>query len=311
MRKLIERRLLQYFGLTEQPMYWSDTMEQYKLDIVYAIQNNQMLTISGTIGSGKSILFSTALGTMDNITPVVVRNYYKEKVQINSILNAAIYDISNEEPRRDLEARSRQFIRLVGKRVVAEKSQVCIIIEEAHRLNAKTLVALKELREAEFNGKTPLFSIILIGHEELQAKLESRKEAYWRAQILELNESSGWMTLQERRKYVKYIYKNAVTPEAIERIIAMNKTPLAMDFYIQGKMAEARKAGIKVLDSNVVKPTAKEVYEANKHLVSQREIAKEINMSVTTVNNAINTKESEYSDVVIAAIAKLSIKKAV
>jgi type II secretory pathway predicted ATPase ExeA len=310
MRKLIERRLLQYFGLGEQPMYWSEIMDSYKKDIVYAVKHNQLLTISGAVGSGKSILFSTAISTMPEVTFVYVRNYYKEHVTISSIINALIYDISDENPKRDLEARSRQFIRLVGKYYVGQGKQVCIVIEEAHRLHANTLRQLKELREADFGGKSPLFSVILIGHEELQAKLESRKEAYWRSQIMELNESNGWMTADERTEYIRHIYGNAVTSEAMLRIAGICKTPLNIDFYIENKMKEARKAGKKVLDDEVVQPTPKELYEANKNSVSIRKIAKEMQVSTTTAFDAINTENHRLSEAAAAAIAKLTIGKA-
>lgn len=310
MRKLIERRLLQHFGLSEQPIYWSNIMDSYRKDIVYAVKNNQLLTISGAVGSGKSMLFNSAVSSLPEVTFVYVRNYYKEHVTISSIINALIYDISDENPKRDLEARSRQFIRLVGKYYVAQGRQVCIVIEEAHRIHANTLRQLKELREADFGGKSPLFSVILIGHEELQAKLESRKEAYWRSQIMELNEANGWMTVEERNCYINHIYGQAITPEARIRISGLCKTPLNIDFYIENKMKEARKAGRKILDDEVVQPTPKELYEANKNSVSIRRIAKEMNVSPTTAFDAINTDNHKLSDAAVEAIAKLTIKKA-
>ncbi len=306
MRKLIESRLLQNFGLFSQPAYWSVIMEGFKKDICNAIKNNQLLTISGAIGSGKTMLFSTSISTLPEVTFVSVRNYYKEHITISSIINALIYDLSDENPKRDLEARSRQVIRLIGKQFVGQGKLICLIIEEAHRLHPNTLRQLKELREADFMGKSPLFSVVLIGHEELQSKLESRKEAYWRSQIMELNESNGWMTVEERNNYITKIYQHAITPEARQRIISICKSPLEIDFYIENKMKEARKAGKKVLDNEVIKPTAKELYEANKSKISLRDIAKEINMSPTTVHDAINNSEHKYNEAVSDAIAKLN-----
>ena len=306
MRKLIESRLLQNFGLFSQPAYWSVIMEGFKKDICNAIKNNQLLIISGAIGSGKTMLFSTSISTLPEVTFVSVRNYYKEHITISSIINALIYDLSDENPKRDLEARSRQVIRLIGKQFVGQGKLICLIIEEAHRLHPNTLRQLKELREADFMGKSPLFSVVLIGHEELQSKLESRKEAYWRSQIMELNESNGWMTVEERNNYITKIYQHAITPEARQRIISICKSPLEIDFYIENKMKEARKAGKKVLDNEVIKPTAKELYEANKSKISLRDIAKEINMSPTTVHDAINNSEHKYNEAVSDAIAKLN-----
>jgi type II secretory pathway predicted ATPase ExeA len=310
MRRLIEQRLLRHFGIQKQEIYWSPAMEEFKDEIVFSVENNQMLTLSGAIGSGKSMLLNSATAYLPEVTFVYVQNYFKEKMTISSIMNALIYDLSDESPRRDLEARSRQVLRITGKKFVGEGKLICLVIEEAHRLHANTLRALKELREGSFMGKSPLFSVILIGHEELQAKLESRKEAYWRSQIMELNENSGWMTLKERLSYVKHIFGQAITDDARKRIVSICKTPLQIDFYIENKMREARRAGKRQLDGDVIKPTPLEVYEANKGSVSYNEIAKEMGVSKSTAFDAVNVPNHNLSDAALKAVSKLTQRKA-
>jgi len=307
MRRTIQKSLLKHFGLSEMKMFWNPTCENFKADIVDAIEQNQMLSIAGAVGTGKSILFNSSIAGMDDIIFVYVRNYFKEKLNIAGIMNAMIYDLSDEPPRRDLEARSRQLIKIIGRRHVTDKMKICLIIEEAHRIHANTLRALKEIRESSFAGISPLFSVVLIGHQELTAKLESRKEAYWRSQRLELDESNGWMTLKERVMYIKRVFGESITQKARERIAILQKSPLAIDFYIESKMKEARKAGKKLIDDEVVQPTNRELKEACEY--SLKEIAAETGLGKSTVHNAINDDEHPHADAVRKAINKLNSQK--
>jgi len=304
----IKRSLLRHFGVEEQGMHWDPICEDFKNDIVDAIKRNQMLVIIGDKGMGKNILHQAACESLpDNIIHVNVRNYYKEKLDISSIINAAIYDLSNESPKRDLEARSRQFIRIIGAKFVGEKKLISILINEGHRIHSNTYRALKELRETTFNGISPLFSVIITGHPELLAKIESRKEVLWRCQTLQLNEAEGWMQIDQRIKYIKSVFKNAVTNEAAKRIAAICKIPLEINFYIERKMEEARRAGKKVIDGEVIQPSIRELKEAMDF--SLKEIADQAGIGKTTVHDVINNPAHPQAPIVRKAIEALQAAK--
>jgi type II secretory pathway predicted ATPase ExeA len=307
MRRTIQKSLLKRFGLEKLGFFWNRTCLEFKGDIIDAIEQNQMLCLAGAVGAGKSLLFNTSIAGMDDIQFVHIRNYFKEKLNIAGIMNAMIYDLSDESPRRDLEARSRQLVKIAGKKYVSEKIKICLIIEEAHRIHANTLRALKELRESSFADISPLFSVILIGHPELVTKLESRKEAYWRSQLLEMNEANGWFTLKERLMYIKRVFGEAITQKARERIIILQKSPLAIDFYVEAKMKEAQKAGKRIIDEEVVQPSNRELKEACE--ISLKEIAAEVGLGKSTVHNAVNDEEHPHADAVKKAINKLNTQK--
>lgn len=309
MRRLIEKRLLRHFGIKDQGTFYSPVYRDFQEDVKFSVENKQMLCLSGDIGSGKSMLFNSVVADLEDVQFVYVRNFAKEKLTISSIINAMIYELSNESPRRDLEARSRQLQRIAGKKAVDEKKQICMVIEEAHRLHANTLRALKELREMDFAGVSPLFSIVVIGHPELVAKLESRKEAHYRSHVVELNEANGWMQLNERKRYIRMVFgKSAIDKTAADRIAALCKVPLEIDHYIEKKMKEARRAGKKVLDAEVIAPSLKELYRAAG--ISYNEIAKEAGLGKTTVYEAVNNAGHKESDKVQKAIQKLQNRKA-
>jgi len=303
----IRRSLLRQFGLEKQGFFWDNTCENFKNDIVDAIEQNQMLVIIGDKGAGKNVLHQAACEAKQNdVVYVNVRNYYKEKLDISSIINAVIYDLSDESPRRDLEARSRQFIRIVGAKYVNEKKLVSILINEGHRIHANTYRALKELRESTFNGIGPLFSVVITGHPELLAKIESRKEVLWRSQTLLLNEAEGWMKIDQRIKYLKAVFKEAITDEARKRVAAICKSPLQMVYYVGQKMEEARRAGKKVLDNEVIRPSVRELKEAMEF--SLKEISEEANIGRTTVHDVLNNPDHPQTEVVRKAIERLQAK---
>lgn len=311
MRRIIGRQLLRHFGLDSMPEYSSAVTKAFKDDIIFALENRQMLVLSGEIGAGKSMLFRHVEAEMkQDVTFVYVRNFYKEHVTIANILNAIIYSLSGESeaPRRDLEARSTQAVRLLGMHHSQNNKEICLVIEEAHRLHANTLRALKELREAEFCGRSPLFSVALIGHPGLLEKMKSRREAYWRSHTIQLDESHGWMRLEERERYLKFVFGEAVTKGARTRIASLVNTPLALDFYVEEKMVEARRAGKDVIDDSVVQPTGREMKDAYNLSVSQ--IAKACNLPTSTVQDAITNDDHRQSPLVKATMERLAVRAA-
>jgi type II secretory pathway predicted ATPase ExeA len=303
MINLIHKSLLQYFGLNELGTYSNKTFKEFRDDVVDAVVNNQMLLIPGEFGAGKTFLFEAAQSYLSSGTRFVRTNSLEvERLTIGGIINAAIYDLSNEGPKRDLEARSRQFTRIVGKIVCGETSPqpspykgeganpgetVCIVIEDAHLLNKHTLKALKTLREARFAGRWPLFSLVLIGQWEMMEKVSKRKEVSWRTVKVQLDEDNGWMTPQERIKFIESLFGDAVSSGARKTIASVCSQPLQIVQYVRDKMKAAKKAGYKVVNSDVVNPTLLELYSAAGR--STREIEKATGIAQSTVYTAVHT----------------------
>jgi hypothetical protein len=272
-----------------------------------------MIALSGAVGMGKTCLFNKAAAELTadpDKSPIFiyVRNFYKEKLTIGGIMTAIILDLSDEAPRRDLEARSRQVTRLMGVAHVRHKRNICVVIEEAHRLHYNTLRSIKELREAAFDGVSPLFSCVVIGHPELAMKLEHRKEVYWRSALLDFSESNGWMTFRERNTYLKNVYGDAIEAKPRERIAALMKAPLQMDFFIREQMEKAYHAGRNKITEECLDLTPLELKKALG--VSLGEIATEAGIGKTTVHEALMGLGSDKTKKAVeAALEKLSNQK--
>lgn len=283
MAKRISSKLLKNFDLESVGEYNSKTMMLFQNDIIEAIDEMQMMAVIGMAGSGKTTLFSRVKDQLqDDVQFVYVRNFNKEGITTGNIIEAVFDDLkTGERQPRSLEAKSRQFIRVVGEKAVLRKEKICVVIEEAHRLNVDLFRTLKEMREAEYTGVAPLFSVILIGHPELGKKLRKRNETGWRTRSLLLTEESGWFDYGERLDYLQDKYGKAIETLARKRIAVMCKTPLQMDKMVETKMYEGSKAGKRVLDSDVIEPSLKEYWEMvraeNPIALSYRRVAAEMN----------------------------------
>ncbi|WP_084609841.1 ExeA family protein [Sedimenticola selenatireducens] len=139
------------------------------------------LAVVGESGAGKSVLRRDLIDRIyregHEITPILPRIIDKARLTAGAVCDAIIEDISQERPRRSLEAKGRQIEQLLTGSSRSGSSHV-LIIEEAHDLTVHTLKYLKRFWELE-DGFRRLLSIILIGQSELKSKLDERQN--WQA----------------------------------------------------------------------------------------------------------------------------------
>lgn len=242
-----DRALFEHFGLSPDAVYWGPQHEKYADVIRAAVTSRRMLGVVGRFGAGKSKLVRHALeGWSDKVEVVYVNNPDRERLKIGQIMTALIDALAggSETPRRDCMARSIQCARILGERVVIAGREVSIVIENAHRLHANTLLALKDLRESAYYKDTNfLFSVVLVGQEPLRAKLERYGEVKYRTRFVDLSEAAGWMDRTERARYLYAIYKDTVTGEAKERLAGAFASPLELDHHLEGRLEMLRATG--------------------------------------------------------------------
>lgn len=156
------------------------------------------LAVIGESGAGKSVLRRDLIDRISRegheITVIMPRIIDKERLTAGAICDAIIEDISQESPKRSLEAKGRQIERLLTGSSRGGSSHV-LIIEEAHDISVQTLKYLKRFWEIE-DGFRRLLSIILIGQPELKAKLDERqnwqaREVIRRIEVAELKPLNG------------------------------------------------------------------------------------------------------------------------
>jgi type II secretory pathway predicted ATPase ExeA len=158
------------------------------------------MAVVGESGAGKSTLrkdleerISREQAPIFLIQPYVLGmedNDIKGKtLKSAAIIDAIISTVApNENPKRTMEAKSRQLHRILKDSRRAGFAH-CLIIEEAHALSTQTLKHLKRFLELE-DGFKKLLSIVLIGQTELKKKMDERspdvREVVQRCELVEL-----------------------------------------------------------------------------------------------------------------------------
>lgn len=130
------------------------------------------IAVVGGVGSGKSVMRKAVAAELmsDGIKVVFPLIIDKSRITPSSLIDAIIMDISDETPKRSLEQKTRQAVRLLKARAENGMRQV-LMIEEAHTIDKRAFKALKQIYELE-TGFEKLIGIILIGQPELLKKLD-------------------------------------------------------------------------------------------------------------------------------------------
>ena len=303
--------ILRHFGLHKPAgIYRGGPFNMFVKDLTDMMLNQEMVALIGSIGAGKTTILQEALRQLPKDVIVVwVRSLDKERLRIGSIVSALIYDLSMESPRRDFEARSRQLNRILGTTVVNDRRKVVLVIENAHWIHWKTLVALKELREMSFAGVSPLFGIVLVAWHTIEEKLRRIKEISLRMVRVEVSEKNGWMTFEERQRYLAFKF-GAVMDETVRAQAAMAaRLPLELDNLVYQKLEAAYYAGRDRLDISDFELPLQEMKEVLG--LSNQDIAEASGLHRSTVSRVVRGEydKPELYDAVRKAIEQLALKK--
>lgn len=194
-------------------VYFSPGMRFVSEYMYTTAKQGGILAVIGESGSGKTTLRRHMLDRIRQeelkIKVIFPRSLDKSRLTAGAITDAIIADISDEKPRRTLEAKARQIERLLQNSSRAGWSHT-IIIEEAHDLSPQTLKYLKRFWELE-DGFKKLLSIILIAQPEIKPKLDESRNWEAREVIrrIEIAELPPLNTAEEIEKYLGMKLKTA------------------------------------------------------------------------------------------------------
>lgn len=284
-----DRTLMRHFGLNPETLYWPSTHERYSQQLADAVHSRRVVAVVGPYGSGKTTLVSETVAGIDGLTPVYVNNSDRERLRVGHVATYMIHNLSSEKPARDAVAREIQLGRIVGEHVVNKRREVCVVIENAHRVNADLLLALKDMRESvKYKGKGFLFSIVLVGQETLRTLLERFGEVELRTTAIEL--ADGWLPLAERVGYLETVYGDVIAPDVRDRLANLYTTPLALDDVIGKRLLTMREAGIDQMNSRLYPLSLREQRAGLR--ISQNDLFRASGVPKQTISDVENGKNT-------------------
>lgn len=312
---MIHRKDLHFWGLEDKALFEDDLARSHVRDVQQDVAQNGFVAVSGAWGSGKTTLFRhvlASLGAEDPYAasaPIVIRvaSEEKERLKIGHIITAIILGIGeatgkHESPRRDMEARCIQMRRMLGEASVRDRRivrRILVWIDNAHRLHAQTIRAIKDLMEVDYCGVSPLFSVALIGQQDLATKIRHYGEVRCRVSMYELDEDSGWLARSRREQYLKARYCGLLPAGAVIRIAARATTYLGMDDLVDTVLARQARAGIQSLSEDLWEPSLGDLYQMlhDNYSVGLREIGKQAGISAATVSSVLHGNNTRTDNI--------------
>lgn len=310
---IIRQSTLDYFGLKKPGTYESPLHKELIKDIKDGIGNQYMMAIVAQFGAGKSqlqhMLEASFLGKEDRPLFVHIVSPDKKKLNIGAVVDEFIRKLEVKDPGRSVNAKTVNLIPALGECVINNKRNVCLVIDNAHRCDPDLFSEIRDLREQHYDGIFPLFSVLLIGQQGLEAKLMKRKEVGWRTQFHNLNEKSGWWNFEMRINYLNAVYNGTITQQAQINIASKTNVPLEIDRLVGDSMEAARSVKMRQIDEQIVPATDKEVLSGLGF--SYQDVAERAGVGKTSVAKYMNGEKvgEETESKISAALDVLKEEK--
>ena len=248
--------------------------QQIVRELSYEIRAGKLVTLSGIVGCGKTTMLRRIQDTLAQDKEILVSkslSVEKSQLSLAVLINALFYDLALEKDFKiptQPEKRERVLRDLIRKR----QKPIALFIDDAHDLQAKTLIGLKRLIEVVRDGNGTL-SVVLAGHPKLKNDLRrpTMEEIGSRAAIFDLEGFGGdklgylkWLLTQCLSTKVKIEAASAdkieavITDEAMAFLSGKLSTPLQFETYLTRSFEEGYKVAqkpvtVEVLESVLAK----------------------------------------------------------
>jgi type II secretory pathway predicted ATPase ExeA len=251
-----------FYGLHrdfEHAGYFPTTHNEKIFDALkVAVQQGQLVVLSGIVGCGKSKLLRRIKDDLRRENQILVSKSMalaKDRITIETLVVAMFYDLSTEREvyiPGQAEKRERKLLELISKR----KKPLVLLIDEAHDLKRKTLIELKRLTElVEEAGET--LSLVLAGHPKLKNELSrgTMEEVGSRCTFFALEGVKGL-----QRPFISWLLEQCgelpeselLTEEAAELMASRLLTPLQIIQYLGLGFEEAYRIGQKPVTAEMI-----------------------------------------------------------
>lgn len=210
-----------------------------------AILYQRFIAIIGGVGTGKTLLKQRVAAEMeaDGKARLLYPEFWEmEELTVSNIATAMLADLG-QNPKRDKSQRVTQ-LKVTLTQLQQEGIAVCLVIDEAHRLQDRVLSSLKNFWEMTNGRSSRLLGVVLFGQPAfVEARLRDVKfkEIRERVQIVQMPHMNGSSAayIAHRLSIAGSTIDRLFDPKAIERITQAAKTPLTLGNLCNEAMMEA------------------------------------------------------------------------
>ena len=263
---------LAWFGLVDDPFdlplpadkTWTCGRTEY-VDQAFtrAVRRQRIVAIVGDVGAGKTTLLRRLHWTLEHDPQLAVRfmtpgNLDRASLDEGSLSAAMLRDLGGGDGyTASAELRGETLRRLLAQRR-SEGEHPVLVIDEAHRMSNRGLIAVKELWDS-FTFEQAL-SVVLVGQLALRIRMETDprlKELTGRSRIVELprlREAELASYLNFRMQLGGRALSDVFDRGAMTALIRRHAVyPLWIDAMASQAMAKARQVGSKKVTAEIVR----------------------------------------------------------
>jgi len=226
-----------------------------------AIKKGELITVSGMIGSGKTVMLSKLKDTLTKEGKTVVSRSLmieKHKVQLQTLISAIFYDLHHNIEKVFIPTQGERRERVLKDLIRQERKPVVLFIDDAHDLPMQTLKGLKRLIEVVNDSSTAL-SVIIAGHPKLKNDLAraNMEEIGFRTSVFSIDDA-----IDSRREYIEWLLmqcaaegvepQQILEQDAIDVLAEKLITPLQIDRHLKKALEAGHNADEKPVSASMV-----------------------------------------------------------
>lgn len=277
------------------------------------IKKNQWGMIYGDAGIGKTSIKNELFKRLkeDKTQVVKLNSLYSTPMSIGVIISSLLTELlPGEKIPRDINVRQAVLQNALARKI-SENKRVTVVVEEAQNLHPNVIRDLKILHEMQTMGQENLFSILFFGKpsvrfDMLVAHREIRDRISMRQMTLPLDEEVVLIaeecfklkfdSADIKAKFVDVTKKFPVTIKAVANTL----------WRLDGFDGVVTVENLKAADVASLKSELKELK------ITNRELAKEFDVSVGKLNEVINGNREDASlkDAILGYVRKVKEKAA-
>ena len=233
---------------------------QISKEIRAAIYAGRLISVTGIVGSGKTMLLHRLQDELSREGKVLVSKSLsvdKERVALPTLIAALFYDLSpDKDPKIPTQGERRE--RDLRKLVSRGRKPVVLFVDEAHDLHGKTLTGLKRLMEVVSDGGGML-SVVLAGHPKLRNDLRrpTMEEIGYRSSCFSFEGMAG-----HQQEYISWLLKSCasndvavadmIEDDTVSILAKRLRTPLQIEQHLTLAFEEGFRVGERPVSPAVV-----------------------------------------------------------